>query len=108
MNSCATQPSTHPHDGHAFELSPASRAELSPHARQIANAGTDRNRFNVPNFADDFKEHSSTVYLNAFFKNASPFTAMSLQFGSILRQIAAARAMTFTSVVNDSITTSPS
>ena len=44
---------------------------------------------------------------NVFFKNARPFTAMSFRRGSILRQMAAARAMTFTSVVNDSITTSP-
>ena len=41
------------------------------------------------------------------FKFANPFTAISLRVGSILRQIAAARAMTFTSVVNDSMTTSP-
>lgn len=106
MNFCAAQPPTNPHDGHAFQFSPTSWAELSPQARQIANACADSNRFNVPNFADDFKEHFSIVYLNAFFKNARPLTAMSLRFGSILRQIAAARAMTFTSVVNDSITTS--
>ena len=37
-----------------------------------------------------------------------PLTAISSVVGSIRRQIAAARAMTFTSVVNDSITTSPS
>ena len=42
-----------------------------------------------------------------FFMFASPFTAMSSRFGSILRQIAAARAITFTSVVNDSMTMSP-
>ncbi len=40
-------------------------------------------------------------------RKARPFTAMSSRFGSILRQMAAARAITFTSVVNDSITTSP-
>src|SRR5206468_211770 len=47
------------------------------------------------------------IYFNVFFKNFKPFTAISSRVGSILRQIAAARAMTFTSVVNDSITTSP-
>lgn len=41
------------------------------------------------------------------FKFARPFTAMSSRFGSILRQMAAARAMTFTSVVKLSMTTSP-
>ena len=46
-------------------------------------------------------------FLKNWFKFASPFTAISLRVGSILRQIAAARAMTFTSVVNDSMTTSP-
>jgi len=45
--------------------------------------------------------------LKNFFKFASPFTAMSSRFGSILRQMAAARAMTFTSVVKLSMTTSP-
>ena len=107
MNFSASQTATDPQDGRAFHFSPASRAELPPQARQIANAGADRNRFNVPNFANDFKEHFRTGYLNAFFKNARPLTAMSFRFGSIFRQIAAARAMTFTSVVNDSITTSP-
>jgi hypothetical protein len=46
------------------------------------------------------------------FKNrrrlANPCTAISSRVGSIRRQIAAARAMTFTSVVKLSITTSPS
>ncbi len=41
------------------------------------------------------------------FMFASPFTAMSSRFGSIFLQIAAARAMTFTSVVKDSMTISP-
>ena len=41
------------------------------------------------------------------FRFFSPFTAMSLRFGSIFRQMAAARAITFTSVVKLSITTSP-
>ena len=41
------------------------------------------------------------------FKFARPFTAMSSRWGSILRQMAAARAMTFTSVVKLSMTTSP-
>src|SRR3954453_22274452 len=45
---------------------------------------------------------------NAFFRNFTPFTAMSWLLGSICRQIAAARAITFTSVVKLSITTSPS
>ena len=41
------------------------------------------------------------------FMFARPLTAMSSRFGSIFRQMAAARAITLTSVVNDSITTSP-
>src|SRR5579872_5795012 len=46
-------------------------------------------------------------HFNAFFKNFNPFTAISSRVGSIRLQMAAARAMTFTSVVNDSMTTSP-
>jgi hypothetical protein len=46
-------------------------------------------------------------FLKSFFKLARPLTAISFRVGSIRRQIAAARAITFTSVVNDSITTSP-
>lgn len=46
-------------------------------------------------------------FLNNFFKLARPLTAMSSRLGSILRQMAAARAMTLTSVVKDSMTTSP-
>ena len=46
-------------------------------------------------------------YLKVFFRNANPFTAISSRRGSIFRQIAAARAMTATSCVNDSITTAP-
>lgn len=46
-------------------------------------------------------------FLKSFFKFARPLTAMSLRLGSILRQMAAARAMTFTSVVKLSMTTSP-
>ena len=40
-------------------------------------------------------------------RNFRPLTAISLRVGSMRRQMAAARAMTFTSVVKDSITTSP-
>ena len=42
-----------------------------------------------------------------FLRNLIPFVAISFRVGSILRQMAAALAMTFTSVVKDSITTSP-
>ena len=107
MNFRAAQASANPQGGHAFQFAPAPWAELFPQARQIANACADRDRFNISNFADNMKEHSTVAYFSVFLKNASPFTAMSLRFGSIFRQIAAARAMTFTSVVNDSITTSP-
>src|SRR6185369_4016446 len=54
------------------------------------------------------QSHSSLgIYFKVLLRNLSPFVAISFRVGSILRQIAAARAMTFTSVVNDSITTSP-
>jgi hypothetical protein len=49
----------------------------------------------------------SAIYRRAFFRNFNPFTAISSRVGSIRRQMAAARAITFTSVVNDSMTTSP-
>jgi hypothetical protein len=56
-----------------------------------------------------WKQIASCDYFfpNAFFRNFKPFTAMSSRRGSIFRQMAAARAMTFTSVVKDSITMSP-
>ncbi len=44
--------------------------------------------------------------LTAFRRNLIPFVAISSRVGSMRRQMAAARAMTFTSVVKDSITTS--
>src|SRR5437660_7778463 len=50
---------------------------------------------------------TARIYFKARLRNFSPFTAISSRVGSMRRQIAAARAMTFTSVVNDSITTSP-
>src|SRR5947208_3185041 len=50
---------------------------------------------------------SARIYFKARLRNFNPFTAISSRVGSMRRQIAAARAMTFTSVVNDSITTSP-
>ena len=49
-----------------------------------------------------------SVHFNTFRKNFKPFTAISSRVGSMRRQMAAARAMTFTSGVNDSITKSPS
>src|SRR5207248_11155336 len=60
----------------------------------------------------------NVVIFDAYFLRAFPFgkifpthliplVALSSRVGSIRRQIAAARAITFTSVVNDSITTSP-
>src|SRR5437588_5041056 len=55
----------------------------------------------------ELAEQLARVYFNVFFRNFNPFTAISSRVGSMRRQIAAARAMTFTSVVNDSITTSP-
>ena len=42
-----------------------------------------------------------------FLRNLMPFVAISFVVGSMRRQIAAARAMTFTSVVKLSMTTSP-
>ena len=45
--------------------------------------------------------------LKNFFRLARPSTAMLSRFGSIFRQMAAARAMTFTSVVKLSMTMSP-
>src|ERR1051325_9742867 len=44
---------------------------------------------------------------SVFLRNFRPFTAISLRVGSMRRQMAAARAITLTSVVKDSITTSP-
>ena len=44
---------------------------------------------------------------SAFLRNLIPFVAISFVVGSMRRQMAAARAMTFTSVVKLSITTSP-
>ena len=46
-------------------------------------------------------------YLMFFLRNFNPFTAISSRVGSMRRQMAAALAMTLTSVVKDSITTSP-
>src|SRR6266481_4687630 len=51
--------------------------------------------------------HNNRQAHNVRRKNFNPFTAISSRVGSIRRQMAAARAITFTSVVNDSITTSP-
>lgn len=47
------------------------------------------------------------VYFNVCRRNFKPLVAISRRLGSILRQIAAALAITLTSLVNDSITTSP-
>ncbi len=44
---------------------------------------------------------------STFFKNWMPLTAISFVVGSMRRQMAAARAITFTSVVKLSITRSP-
>ncbi len=44
---------------------------------------------------------------STFFRNWMPFTAISFVVGSMRRQMAAARAITFTSVVKLSITRSP-
>ena len=95
---------------HTFELAPSSRPELPTQAVKVANAFANRDRFNLRYLPDYFKEHfvsPDTLYFKVLFKNFSPFTAISFLVGSILRQMAAARAMTLTSVVNDSITTSP-
>src|ERR1043165_4334217 len=45
------------------------------------------------------KNNRLPFYARAVFKNFMPFTAISSRVGSIRRQIAAARAITFTSVV---------
>src|SRR5688572_12494380 len=47
---------------------------------------------------------NGTIYFNAFFRNLMPLTAISFVVGSMRRQMAAARAMTFTSVVKLSMT----
>ncbi len=44
---------------------------------------------------------------SVFLRNVAPLVATSFRVGSMRRQMAAARAMTFTSVVKDSMTTSP-
>src|SRR5262245_38502396 len=49
----------------------------------------------------------AAIHFSIRRKKASPSTAIFSRPGSMRRQMAAARAMTFTSVVNDSITTSP-
>ena len=85
VNFGASRAPANPHDGHAFQFSPAPWAELFPQAPQIADACADRNRFNISNFADDLKAHLTAAYFSTFFKKASPFTTMSLRFGSILR-----------------------
>lgn len=46
-------------------------------------------------------------YARVSRRNFKPFTAISFLVGSMRRQMAAARAITFTSVVKDSMTTSP-
>jgi hypothetical protein len=37
------------------------RGDWSPHAREIANLSTDRNRFDLSNLTDDFKVHQRVI-----------------------------------------------
>jgi hypothetical protein len=97
------------------------RRDISVGRKDVYNVQSKLPALQVPRGADDgalaifsaipdtsyFREpHCYFFTLKNFFRFAKPFTAISLRVGSMRRQMAAARAITFTSVVKDSMTMS--
>src|SRR5439155_13630576 len=97
----------------SFSSATADRAMVAARSESVkATEGTEEMRMRFIKLSDligiRYSEFvTARIYFKARLRNFSPFTAISSRVGSMRRQIAAARAMTFTSVVNDSITTSP-